>query len=287
MAKSIFGLLLSNSTVDTFRAWGSGLSTRLGSILTRVTQTNDINWSTVALPTSNNFATGGEVYRFDDPLQSTAPIFIRFEYGTASSSNVPQIRVTVGKAADGNGSLTGILVAATSMFLPSLVSTGSENCFISGGNSWFALSLAPSSSQRGGMFVVERSVSPTGQPTAEALLVGIQNIANAQQQHRFIDYVNATSESVTGGIVAVPLSLSSDRSIANGTAAPIFPAACISPSGIYWRPRVILGTARQNAGLGEVITGLLDGNTYLALGAGSQGVDQRSGSFSATLIRWD
>ena len=284
MAKSIFGLLLSNSSVENFRAWGSALSAQLGAILTRVPQSNDIDWLTTPLPSSESYA-GSEVYRFNDPLQATAPIFIKFEYGRISGSNT-QIRATVGKTNDGDGGIGAVLLSPTAV-LSAAGAYAVESCYVSGGNAWFALSLAPSNNQRGGFFIIERAIGTGGQPIGTALLVGNQALASAAQIHRFIDYANATAEVVSGGIVAIPLSLSSDRSIASGTVAPIFPAACISPAGVFWRPRVILGTARQNAGLGEVITGLIDGNSYLSLGAGSQGSDQRSSPFATTLIRWD
>ena len=281
MAKAIFGLLLSNSSVENFRAWGSALSTQIGAILTRVPQSNDIDWATVASPANGTFATGGEIYRFNDSLQATKPLFLRFEYGTVGSASA--VRATVGKSANGAGNIGGVILSATSITSFNANATITENCYISGGSSWFALSLAPMNTNRGGYFAIERSTDGT----ANAVHIATQVNATAAQTHRFVDYDNATTETVSAGIVAIPLELSADRSIANGTVAPIFPAACISPSGVFWRPRVILGTARQNAGLGEVITGLIDGNSYLSLGAGSQRADQRSGVFAATLIRWD
>ena len=283
MAKSIFGMQLSNETAELFQAWGSTLSAQIGSILTRVPQSNDIDWLTTPLPSSGSYA-GSEVYRFNDPLQATAPIFIRFEYGRVSSSNT-QIRATVGKTNDGDSGIGGVLLSPT-VVLSAVAASAVESCYVSGGNAWFALSLAPISVSRGGFFVIERSVGG-GVPNPDALLVGWQTSAPDQQQYRFVDYTGATSESVAGGLVAIPLPLATDRSIANGTAAPIFPAACIGSAGVFWRPRVILGAARQNAGLGEVIAGLIDGNSYLSLGAGSQGSDQRGSPFATTLIRWD
>lgn len=288
MANSIFGVLMSNSSHATFRAWGSVVSAQIGSILTRVVQTGDINWATAEAPSTSAYA-GSEVFRFNDALQATAPIFIKVEYGTGSGATASSLRITVGKSADGAGNIGGVLLAQTAAISFNGASPALSSCYISGGSSWFALSLDPisPSTTTGGLFYIERSVNNGGVPTGDALLVGWQANQTGGQNHRFIDYTNATAESITGGIIAMPLPLSTDRSIANGTTAPVFPAACISPSGVFWRPRVILGTARQNAGLGEIINGLLDGNSYLSLGVGAQKSDQRGGSFATTLIRWD
>jgi len=282
MATSIFGLLLNSATDASFRAWGSALSAQIGSMLTRVEQSNDIDWTTVTRPQASEYA-GTEVYRFNDPLQSTTPIFLRIKYGAGDNQSSPKMQISIGKDADGAGILTGVLLADTD-FQSGGEAAAPSNCYISSGASWFALSLAPADvGNLGGYLAIERST----EGTAGAIHVAIQTASFRNQSHRFIDYETGVSETVGSGIVAIPLSLSTDRSLANATVAPIFPAACISPSGLYWRPRVILGAARQNAGLGEVITGLIDGHSYLSLGAGSRGSDQRNGDFATTLIRWN
>lgn len=282
MANSIFGVAMTNATTETFRAWGSTVSAQIGAMLTRVVQTGDIDWATAIVPSTSSYA-GSEVFRFNDALQSTAPLFLKFEYGTGFGATGSALRVTVGKSANGAGSIGGVLLAATTV-IKFAGGSSTSNCYISGGGSWFALSLDPIS--QGGIFYIERSVNAGGTPTGDAMVVGWQTAVSNGQDHRFIDYTNAAAEAVTGGIIAMPLPLSTDRSIANGTTTPVFPAACVSPAGLYWRPRVILGTARQNAGLGEIINSLLDGNSYLSLGVGSQRADQRGGTFATSMIRW-
>ena len=286
MANSIFGAFLRNNNSANFRAWGSTVSAQIGAMLTRVTQTGDINWATVGTGSGSGAYVGSEVFRFNDSLQATHPIFIKFEYGNGGYSEAAALRMTVGKSADGAGNIGGVLLAATAVINHAYTAGDVGNCYISGGASWFALSLAPLDVGLAGLFYIERSVNSGGAPTGDALMIGWQPNQTNGQHHRFIDYTAATVSTVTGGIIAKPLPLSTDRSIANGTTAPVFPAACVSPVGLYWRPRVILGTARQNAGLGEIINSLLDGNTYLSLGVGSRGADQRGGAFATSMIRW-
>ena len=45
-------------------------------MLTRVTQTGEINWATVSAPASGSTFQGFEVYRLNDALQATAPLFL-------------------------------------------------------------------------------------------------------------------------------------------------------------------------------------------------------------------
>ena len=82
MATSIFGLTFNLANNASFRAFGSALSAELGTKLTRVTTSNDIDWDTVILPPSNAYPTTFEVYRFNDSLQTNFPIFIKFEYSS-------------------------------------------------------------------------------------------------------------------------------------------------------------------------------------------------------------
>lgn len=91
-----------------FRAWGSELSAKLAAVgLIQTADTGQINWTTVTRPGVSTDA-GYEIWRFDDSMQSTAPIFLKFFYGTGSTASVPRIRVDVGTASDGAGGLSGV-----------------------------------------------------------------------------------------------------------------------------------------------------------------------------------
>lgn len=89
-----------------FRIWGKAVSDALSSMLVRTADTGQIDWSTAAKPGPST-AAGYEVYRFDDPLQATAPVFIKIEYGTASGNTTPCLYVTVAEASNGAGGMIG------------------------------------------------------------------------------------------------------------------------------------------------------------------------------------
>lgn len=91
--------------VDTdFRAWGAEWSAGLLAVgLTHTADTGQINWTTVTIPGSGS--AGYETWRFNDTLQATKPIFIRFDYGGAVGT--PQIWAQIGTGTDGAGNLTG------------------------------------------------------------------------------------------------------------------------------------------------------------------------------------
>lgn len=89
-----------------FREWGSELSGKLATVgLVQTADTGQINWTTVTRPGSNTNA-GYEIWRFDDALQATAPVYIRLDYGTGSTTTAPRIQLTVGDGSNGSGTIT-------------------------------------------------------------------------------------------------------------------------------------------------------------------------------------
>lgn len=99
--------LCRQSTDDEFRAWGSAISTGLAELgLVQTADTGQINWTTVARPTTTNQSMGYEIWRFNDALQTTTPVFFKLEYGSGSSTTLPGIWLTVGQASNGSGTVT-------------------------------------------------------------------------------------------------------------------------------------------------------------------------------------
>lgn len=290
MASLIFGARLSNADTTLFRAWGSALSTALGTVLTRVPQTGDIDWATATVPTAGNFA-GSEVYRLNDALQATAPLFFKFEYGSSTlAATIPAIRLTIGKGVNGSGTITNVLQSAIVVVSGNNSATAASNCYISNGDgSGFVFSLQPDLPNAvGGFCCVERSRNSSGQATSAAVMLSFQTITSQNHTNRFIAYdIETTLAADNTGLFACPIALSSDVGVTNGTVAQFFPVACIAPNGATWRSRMLLGAARQNASLGQPAESILYGQNYIGLGSGVQRADQRSGAFATYMIWWE
>lgn len=289
MASLIFSARLSNADNTLFRAWGSAVSTALGQMLTRVTQTGEINWATVTAPASGNTNAGFEVYRFNDALHTTHPVYIRFDYGSASIITLYAIRVTIGKGVDGSGNITNVLQSAINTLVGSSNPAAASNCYISNGDSsGIVISLQPDIISLGGFFCLERSRNSVGQPTGDGLMFSCQTNTSATHTNRFIAYNLETAFAADStGLFACPLSLATDVGVTNGTVAQFFPVACIAPNGATWRSRMLLGAARQNASLGQPAESILYGQNYIGLGSGVQRADQRSGTYATYMIWWN
>lgn len=75
--------------------------------LVKPADTGQMNTTTITYPASPNLSAGYEIRRFDDPLQSSYPIYIRWEAMRAGvGTNAPAIRFRFGTGTDGAGNLT-------------------------------------------------------------------------------------------------------------------------------------------------------------------------------------
>lgn len=111
MATTTTSTTPTNASDAQFRAWGLSISTQLAAMgWVNTTDTGQINWATVTAALAVSTAQGYEIWRFNDVLQATAPIYIKVEYGSGPSA-VANIGLwwTLGTGSNGAGTLTGTI----------------------------------------------------------------------------------------------------------------------------------------------------------------------------------
>ncbi len=132
MATSIFTAIPLQTSDAEFRAWGSAyVAGLLACGLVKTADTGQIDWATVAKPAAGNASQGYEIWRFNDALQATAPVIIKIEFGSGAGATTPAIYITIGKATDGAGTLTG-LTTTRKQLAPTTSSAGAGSCRFSG-----------------------------------------------------------------------------------------------------------------------------------------------------------
>jgi hypothetical protein len=115
MTTAAFTTVLQHTTDAEFRAWGSEFRTQLTAAgLVRTADTGQIDWTTVVRAAANTDA-GYEIWRFNDTQQATAPIFIKFFFGTNASTTSPRVRIQIGTGSNGSGTLTGLTNTAVTL----------------------------------------------------------------------------------------------------------------------------------------------------------------------------
>lgn len=93
------------ATAAAFRLWGKAISDGIAARgWVKTADTGQVDWSTAAAP-SGGTTPSYEVWRPGDSLQSTHPIFLRIEYGSATGLQ-PGLAFSLGTATDGAGTLS-------------------------------------------------------------------------------------------------------------------------------------------------------------------------------------
>lgn len=111
-----------SSTDALFRVWGLRISQALATCgMVQTADTGQINWTTITrtISSTGESVQGYEMWRFNDSLQATKPVFMKIEYGIAingygGTNNMPHqpvLFVTVGTVTNGAGTLTGTTVS--------------------------------------------------------------------------------------------------------------------------------------------------------------------------------
>jgi hypothetical protein len=154
-----------------FRTWVQGIHNALASFadLTQTADTGQINPATVTRPGTINTTGGYEIWRFNDALQATVPVFFRLEYGTGGALDRPGMWVTVGGSSNGTGTIGGagakVQVAAAASKLAGNTGPFAASC--EPGRIDLGVGLDAASANFGMIVHIERSRDATGAATAD------------------------------------------------------------------------------------------------------------------------
>jgi hypothetical protein len=180
MATSTITSVIQQSTDAEFQAWVAEVISQLTAVgLTQTADTGQINTSTVTRPSANTSA-GYTIWRFNDTLQSTKPIFIKLEFGSNTSGNTyPQMWISTSTGTNGAGTLnsTGLTArqyvctavnATSSTTYPSYFCYNATIGFL--GMVWKYGGSGSTNNSLGGFFI-GRSNNSSGNPTGDAMFL--------------------------------------------------------------------------------------------------------------------
>lgn len=157
-----------------FRTWGSELSAKLADVgLVKTTDTGQINWTTVTRPAATDVAAGYEIWRFNDALQVSAPIFVKLEYGTASAPTIPALWATVGTGSNGSGTLTGSVTQRALCVMNSAVGSSNYPSLLSSAPGFLGLlwkAGSQSGNVGGGFLAIARHANASGVATGDGFM---------------------------------------------------------------------------------------------------------------------
>jgi len=171
-------------TADTteLRALGSQISAAIASAgMVKTTDTGQINWAT-ATWASGSQTWGYEIWRFNDSLQATKPVFIKIVYSQLSSPLMLYMAAQIGTGTDGAGNLTSMAGTGVSVTALADACRGGTSAnpatidqfYVYGDGSSLVLSSHPGrmvagSAGYGGLLFVERVRHTDGTPLGDGV----------------------------------------------------------------------------------------------------------------------
>jgi len=150
------------------------------------TNSNEIAWDTVTLPSTNTYATGSAVFKFQDTMQATFPLFLKARMGIANIATRPQWEWQLGTGHDGAGNLTGKVtsaqVANCNLSRTTGVKLDAYCCVMDGGAYLLANNDGSNTNSHFGVFV-ERTLGVNGVATADGAILMAKSYSTYGQFH--------------------------------------------------------------------------------------------------------
>lgn len=113
MARISFSTAFNNTNNAGFQAWATEIYDNIiAAGLVQTTDTGQLSTPVSASRPANGAYAGYWIFRFNDSLQGTAPIFIKIEPGRGNSGDTLAIRVNIGTGSNGSGTITGAVLTA-------------------------------------------------------------------------------------------------------------------------------------------------------------------------------
>ena len=209
MALATFSLAMTNATDAQFRAWGKAISDSLQAVgIVKTADSGQINWATVAAPTAINTQMGYEIYRFNDTLQSAAPVFIKLAFGSGANSSNPTLWISVGTGSNGSGTITGEILPEQQNYASS--SATATTHYVSGSSNSFVIAIQGTSSSYHIVLTVERTHDSSGSDTSNGVMVN--RIAYGVDSQHYLLFSDSSVVTVPQITCVTPVGLSGAKS---------------------------------------------------------------------------
>jgi hypothetical protein len=195
-----------------------------------------------------------QVFRMNDALQATSPVFLRLGYG--NSSGIAQLNIWVGKATDGAGNMVGDSTTATTIQNNNLSGTTTPMVTFASGNTnrvWMALCASTALfavSNHLYFFAVERSKDAAGADTGDFVTLLMSGGADTIRQQS-LHYSFGPTAVENRWVVPVLYTSSNLGFGSSGGTMPVFPML-----GRLESPMMDVGVCKAND--------FIHTNTYVA-----------------------
>lgn len=192
-------------------AWSAWCQSIYDLLVTTCGLTNTADTGSTALPVSSTYPTANNfsvwwVFRFNDSMQGSAPIYFKLELARGTGTANARIQVTAGTGTNGSGTITGVVLPATSIgvsnWTPSSTNpTRFEACYNTA-TGCFWMVAEPNTTNTVSFFMINRTLDSGGTPSADGWAV--QYYATSGSPTRAVREVAAAVTRTPTGFHAMP-----------------------------------------------------------------------------------
>ena len=294
MAYKSWSSPISTDSSLSYRAWGSEIRDNFLAIgLVQTTDTGQVDWSTAEKPSVNNTLVGYEIWRFNDSLQATAPIFFKIEYYRSHSTTTIKIQIKVGTGSDGSGNITGYsssLVQTSVTVTPGSLSYTSYFCHTEGFLGIVFKAQAASGGPVAAFIITRTCNTTTGIPNGNGVIV-ITNGSNDSVMFN-IQTINLLNGNVSTNTVAdtciVPQGITNSRLLSSDNTAKIFYHQVYLPNlqKIFSIGTVVKSEFLENTTFKTVLVGSTL-RTFISVGGAFNKPSTNSGNNYSLAMLWE
>lgn len=233
------------------RATGAALRTMFETMgFVRTADTGQIDWTTVNSGGATNDVKGYEVWRFDDALQATRPVFFKVQYVNGisyGSGYALRVLIEFGTASNGSGTLSGLGSGTSYRISNPNQNVGSTDLFYAAGDgSGMAAHLNTGIDNVGNAynrasFVIDRLRSSDGTPIGDGVFfwsrgMGVPTDNNLGTSCVVFDYVQNRVMAPSGSsfcFPVIPALISGAEWIDTDSAVSFYPLCVATPTVRY------------------------------------------------------
>lgn len=193
--------VVDQTTDAAFRTWVAEFISKITAAgLIQTLDTGQINTLTVTRAAINTDA-GYAIFRFNDTQQASAPVFIRFNFGSSTAITIPRISVQIGTASNGTGTVSGLGSAFTDIIagssaISSTITARTSYCCAVDGCFWIAWKIGATTaggSPPEGFVFISRYTDNTGAAIPDGIATIYSPQTTAGLVPRSFNYVDGTT----------------------------------------------------------------------------------------------
>jgi hypothetical protein len=283
---------ISSGVTDTttLRAAGSAISGLFSTAgLTKASDTGQVNWTTITWTTGTS-TLGFEIWKCNDSLQSTKPVYMKVTY--TQTSNVIRIStVQLATGTDGAGTLNGVVGISLSASSSSVsASTTTWVACGDGSGISFCSSQSIVTTANSVFFWFDRSRDGTGVITSESVNFGTcQQGGVTSSNTGTIEFTSgvAHNSSSNGGAILAPVN-NLVTTLSTGTDVYVVPCTYGANGKLLPPPLALVGYINGDIAAGSTITvSSIDGSSHTFLCLGLVGTLNNGGTALVPAMRWE